>query len=207
MSITIGVCARMGPWPSSCGSTAWSPGAQIVCAGTQPRAMIRSLTAARRSSAVKRRPSRRSQPSRPMRHGAQRGQARLQPRLRRAQRGLDRAHLVRPLHLALRPERVRPEVEADARARRGPWPGRAGSCAAPPRAGRRGAQRRARSPPPAWPCRPPPPPPCAQGRPGQHSSTRACARARSISRSLMTRMRRRPAWTNRNGSGAKKPVG
>ena len=67
MSITIGVCARMGPCPSSCGSTAWSPGAQMVCAGTQPRAMIRSLTAERRSSAVKRRPSRRSQPSRPMR--------------------------------------------------------------------------------------------------------------------------------------------
>ena len=36
MSITTGVCARMGPWPSSCGSTAWSPGAQMVCEGTQP---------------------------------------------------------------------------------------------------------------------------------------------------------------------------
>jgi hypothetical protein len=39
------------------------------------------------------------------------------------------------------------------------------------------------------------------------SSTRACARARSISRSLITRIRRRPLWMNRNGSGAKKPVG
>ena len=59
MSITTGVCARIGPWPSSCGSTAWSPGAQIVCEGTQPSAMMRVFTAARRSSAVKRRPSRR----------------------------------------------------------------------------------------------------------------------------------------------------
>ena len=39
------------------------------------------------------------------------------------------------------------------------------------------------------------------------SSTRAWARARSISRSLMTRTRPRAHWTNRKGSGAKNPVG
>ena len=67
MSITTGWFARIGPWPPSCGSTAWSPGAQIVCAGTKPSAIMRVLTTERRSSAVKRRPSRTSQPAR-MRH-------------------------------------------------------------------------------------------------------------------------------------------
>ncbi len=38
-------------------------------------------------------------------------------------------------------------------------------------------------------------------------STRACLRARSISRSLITRMRVLPFWTKRKGSGAKNPVG
>ena len=37
--------------------------------------------------------------------------------------------------------------------------------------------------------------------------TRACARARSISRSLITRILCLPFWMKRNGSGAKKPVG
>ena len=38
-------------------------------------------------------------------------------------------------------------------------------------------------------------------------STRAWWRARSISRSLITRMRVFPFWMKRNGSGAKNPVG
>ena len=38
-------------------------------------------------------------------------------------------------------------------------------------------------------------------------STVACWRARSISRSLITRIFLRPFWMNRKGSGAKKPVG
>ena len=64
MSITTGWFARIGPWPPSCGSTAWSPGAQMVCAGTKPSAIMRVLTAERRSSAVNLRPSRISQPPR-----------------------------------------------------------------------------------------------------------------------------------------------
>ena len=37
MSITTGWWARMGPWPSSCGSTAWSPGAQMDPSDEQVR--------------------------------------------------------------------------------------------------------------------------------------------------------------------------
>ena len=112
MSITTGWLARIGPWPPSCGSTAWSPGAQIVWAGTKPSAIMRVLTAERRSSAVNFRPSRSSQPL-PDPAGLERLDPGQQARLGGAQRGLDRAHLARLLDLALGPERLGPEVEAD----------------------------------------------------------------------------------------------
>ena len=114
MSITTGVCARMGPWPSSCGSTAWSPGAQIVCAGTEPSAMIRVFTAARRSSAREARGRRGGEAVAADAAAPQRGEARLEPRLRGAQRGGDRPHLVGALDRALGPERVGRDADRDA---------------------------------------------------------------------------------------------
>ena len=61
--------------------------ARRSCAtGTQPSAMMRVFTAARRSSAVKRRPSRRSQPSRPMRQARSASSPPRAPPPRRAAR-------------------------------------------------------------------------------------------------------------------------
>ena len=94
------------------------------------------------------------------------------------------------------------------RARRAPSRGRAGSSAAPRRAAGRGCAGRARSRRrrAALACRPS----RAATRPSTRTARgRPCAWlfARSISRSLITRMRVFPFWTNRNGSGAKNPVG
>ena len=112
MSITTGVFARIGPWPSSCGSTAWSPGAQIVCAGTKPSAIILVLTVERRSSAVNFRPSRHSQPFR-MRQALSASMPARRPASAARSDASIGAHLVGLLDLALRPEGVGPEVEAD----------------------------------------------------------------------------------------------
>ena len=112
MSITTGVFARIGPWPSSCGSTAWSPGAQIVWEGRKPSAIIRVLTTERRSSAVSLRPSRHSQPLR-----IRQDLSASIPASRPASAARSDASIARTscglLDLALRPEGVGPEVEAD----------------------------------------------------------------------------------------------
>ena len=211
MSITTGVCARIGPWPSSCGSTAWSPGAQMVCAGTQPSAMMRVLTA--RAQVLGREPA------------AVAAQPAVPPDAAAAQR-LDAGRRVRPPRRAAPPRSRAPRRAASPRARgqngsgaevephaarvAAPRPGPAGSGAAPRRCRTRScAQRRARSPPAA---RRLAPARCARGardpRPGQDASTRGLLLARGPSRGRSSPARAlAPRWTKRNGSGAKKPVG
>ena len=63
MSITIGVCARIGPWPSSCGSTAWSPRRADrvrgqVAVGHDPRVDDRAQVLGREACARRARASR-----------------------------------------------------------------------------------------------------------------------------------------------------
>ena len=187
--MTTGVCARIGPCPSSCGSTAWSPGAQMVCDGRQPSARIRVFTAARRSSAVNRRPSRRSHPSRPMRQRLQGGDPGREARLRRPQRGADRAHLGRGLDLALGPEGIGLDLEAHAELVQLHREAERESCAAPTTV----RTFRCRSAAAMTAAAPPRPPRASTFRAkavhDSTSSTVACRRARSISRSLMTSTR------------------
>ena len=180
--------------PPRAGRPPGRPGAQMVCEGTQPSAMMRVFTARAQvlggeAPAVAPQLAVAADAA-----GAQRRDARPRaPPPPRAARPRSRAP--RPRVLISRsgqngsgstssrtPARVQLHGQA-----------RAGSCAAPRRGATSGRAARARSPPPRSPRARRAPRARARRRVQEStSSTRACCRARSISRSLMTSTRRPP---------------
>ena len=206
MSITMGEWARNGPWPISWGSTAWSPPAQMVRTGIPPSFRIVVSTTPRRSSEVNFDPPRRSQPSRPIivdlrasipaRRPASAARSEVSifftsSRVLISRSGQKGSFATRSLMFKPSSFRARP---------RGNDPGTS-ALLAPSRFRHAaitcsvfggGAPRPARF----------------AIRVHDQTSVAFDSRfARSISRSLITRIVRDPVIRQRNGSGAKKPVG